>query len=168
MKTESYIRDTTDFVLHIESLNDKEINLTDVFLVTMDVVSLYPNISHQEGISACEKALEQRKVKSIPSSYITKLISFILTSISTEINQLQKLQNRAARIVTNSSYDTPGRPLIERLRWKTIQELIKIDSGTMVFKSLNGLAPQYLSSLFTRNSACSSRIRPFNKTVHAG
>ena len=46
----------------------------------MDVVSLYPNISHQEGISACEKALEQRKVKSIPSSYITKLISFILTS----------------------------------------------------------------------------------------
>ena len=80
MKTESYIRDTTDFVLHIESLNDKEINLTDVFLVTMDVVSLYPNISQQEGISACEKALEQRKVKSIPSSYISKLISFILTS----------------------------------------------------------------------------------------
>ena len=76
----------------------------------------------------------------------------------TEINQLQKLQNRAARIITNSSYDTPGRPLIERLGWKTIQELIKIDSGTMVFKSLNGLAPQYLSSLFTRNSACSSRI----------
>ena len=26
---------------------------------------------------------------------------------STEINQLQKLQNRAARIITNSSFDTP-------------------------------------------------------------
>ena len=33
---------------------------------------------------------------------------------STEINQLQKLQNRPARIVTNSSFDTPSRPLIER------------------------------------------------------
>ena len=27
---------------------------------------------------------------------------------STEINQLQKLQNRAARIITNSSFDTPS------------------------------------------------------------
>ncbi len=80
MKTKSYIRDTTDFVMHIESLNDKEINFNDVFLVTMDVASLYPNISHKEGISACEKALEQRKDKSIPSSYISKLINFILTS----------------------------------------------------------------------------------------
>ena len=77
---------------------------------------------------------------------------------STEINQLQNFENRAAGIVTISSYDTPGRPLIEGLGWKTIQELIKIDSGTIVFKSLNGLAPQYLSSLFTRNSACSPRI----------
>ena len=50
-----------------------------MFLVTMDVAFHYPNISHQEGIFACEKALEQRKVKSIPSSFLTKLISFILT-----------------------------------------------------------------------------------------
>ena len=75
----------------------------------------------------------------------------------TEINQLQKLQNRAARIVTNSSFDTPSRPLIERLGWKTIEQLISYESKTMVFKSLNDLAPQYLSSLFERNSQCSTR-----------
>ena len=34
---------------------------------------------------------------------------------STEINKLQKLQKRAARIVTGSSFDTPSRPFIERL-----------------------------------------------------
>ena len=33
----------------------------------------------------------------------------------TEINQLQKLQNRAARIMKNSSFDAPGRPLIEEM-----------------------------------------------------
>ena len=76
---------------------------------------------------------------------------------STEINQLQKLQNRAARIVTNSSFDTPSRPLIERLGWKTIEQLISYESKTMVFKSLNELAPQCLSSLFKRNSQCSTR-----------
>ena len=76
---------------------------------------------------------------------------------SSEIKQLQKLQNRAARIVTNSSFDSPSRPLIERLGWKTIEQLISNESKTMVFKSLNDLAPQYLSSLLKRNSQCSTR-----------
>ena len=74
---------------------------------------------------------------------------------STEINQLQKLQNRAARIITNSSFDAPGRPLTEEMGWKTIDELITCESKTMVFKSLNQLAPEYLCGLFTRNSLCS-------------
>ena len=76
---------------------------------------------------------------------------------STEINQLQKLQNRAARIVTNSSFDAPSRPLITRLSWKTIEQLISYESKTMVFKSLNELAPQCQSSIFKRNSLCSTR-----------
>ena len=76
---------------------------------------------------------------------------------STDINQLQKLQNRAARIITNSNFDTPSRPLIAELGWKTIEELTGNETKTMVFKSLNDLAPQYLCNLFTDNSACSSR-----------
>ena len=36
---------------------------------------------------------------------------------------MQKLQNRAARIVTGSSFDTPGLPLIKKLGWKTIDQL---------------------------------------------
>ena len=74
----------------------------------------------------------------------------------TEINQLQKLQNRAARMITNSSFDAPSRPLIKGLGWKTVEELASGESKTMVFKSLNELAPQYLCDLFTRNSSCSS------------
>ena len=52
----------------------------------------------------------------------------------TEINQLQKLQNRAARIITNSRFDAPCGPLIEEMGWKTIDELITCESKTMVFK----------------------------------
>ena len=43
------------------------------------------------------------------------------------------------------------------LGWRTIEELIDNESKTMVFKSLNDLAPQYLCNLFSRNSACASR-----------
>ena len=70
---------------------------------------------------------------------------------TTDINRLQKLQNRAARIVTNSSFDTPSNQLIENLGWKTINDLIDIESKTMVFRSLNELAPPYLRSLFRKN-----------------
>ena len=79
---------------------------------------------------------------------------------TTETNCLQKLQNGAARIVTNSSFDTSSNQLIEKLGWKTINEVINIESKTMVFKSLNELAPPYLSSLFRKNSQSTSyRLR---------
>ena len=58
--------------------------------------------------------------------------------------------------MTNSSFDAPGRPLIEGMGRKTIDELITCESKTMVFKSLNQLALEYLCGLFTRNSLCSA------------
>ena len=73
----------------------------------------------------------------------------------TEINQLQKLENRAARIITNSSYDVPSKPLIKGLGWRTVVELVSDESKTMVSKSLNELAPQYLCDHFARNSSWS-------------
>ena len=79
---------------------------------------------------------------------------------STEINQLQKLQHRAARILTNSSFGTPSRPLIDMLGFKTIEQLIADESKIMVFKSLHELAPPYLCNLFSRNSNSSSYALP--------
>ena len=69
---------------------------------------------------------------------------------------LQKLQNRAARIVTNSSYDAPAANLIAELKWTTVYDMIKQETATIVFKSIGGLVPTYFSTLFTRNSTGSS------------
>ena len=66
---------------------------------------------------------------------------------------LQKLQNRAARIVTNSSYDARTDALMEKLNWPTISEVIKRETTNMVYKSLNGLLPMHLSNIFSRNSS---------------
>ena len=46
---------------------------------------------------------------------------------------------------------------VSGLGWKTIDKLIAEESNTIVYKSLNDLAPQYLSCLFTRNSAGEAR-----------
>ena len=65
---------------------------------------------------------------------------------------LQKLQNRAARKVTNSSYDAPAANLIKELKWPTVHDMIKEKMATIFFKSIRDLAPTYLFNLFTRNS----------------
>ena len=75
----------------------------------------------------------------------------------TDLNQLQKLQNRAARIVTNSSYDAPSKPLLQKLEWKCIEELISDETKLTVFKSLNDLGPNYMYKMFTKNSHLTER-----------
>ena len=77
---------------------------------------------------------------------------------SAEKDSFQKLQNRAARIITGSSFTTSALPLIESLGWKTIEELISNETKVYVFKALNGLAHQYLTELFSRNSQRSLHI----------
>ena len=70
----------------------------------------------------------------------------------TKLQTLQKLQNGAARIVTKSSFDTPSIGLIQSLNWPTVSDIFRSETATTVFKSLNGLAPEYLSSLFEKKS----------------
>ena len=70
----------------------------------------------------------------------------------TDILQLQRLQNRAARIVSNSHFDAPSKSLIQSLGWKTIQELINGQVNMTVFKCFNSIAPKYLCCLFTKNT----------------
>ena len=66
----------------------------------------------------------------------------------TDILQLQRLQNRAARIVTNSPFDAPSKPLIQSLGWETIEQLINRQVDLTVFKCFNSIAPKYLCDIF--------------------
>ena len=46
--------------------------------------------------------------------------------------KLQKLQNRAARILTNSAFDAPSSPIIKKLGWMKIADLISFESNQLV------------------------------------
>ena len=75
---------------------------------------------------------------------------------------IEKFQNRATRIVNNNKFDASSRPLIERLGWKTIEELIAKESKTIVYNALYGLTPQYLYHPFVRNFV--GEARPLRNT----
>ena len=76
----------------------------------------------------------------------------------TILQKLQKIQNRAFRIVTNSPFDEASLPLISQLGWLNIREMVDFEIATMVYKSLHGLAPPYMQDMFHKLSDCRKRV----------
>ena len=71
---------------------------------------------------------------------------------ATKLLTLRTLQNRMARIVTKGKFDTPAMELIHNLNWPTVSDIVRCETATTMYKSLNGLVPEYLSDLFVKNS----------------
>ena len=69
------------------------------------------------------------------------------------INRIVKLQKRAARTILNKTYDTPSCPLFKELKWLKFPDRIKFHKAVLVYKSLNNLSPQYISSLFVKSES---------------
>ena len=67
-------------------------------------------------------------------------------------DKLQRLQNRAVRVLTNTCYDADANQLLKELGWENLETRRQKLKAEMVYKSLNGLAPNYLSSRFIQRS----------------
>ena len=65
-------------------------------------------------------------------------------------DKLQKLQNRAARVITKTPFDTSSNHLLSTLDWERLFLRRKKQKALMMFKTMNGLAPEYLQSLFSQ------------------
>ena len=81
-------------------------------------------------------------------------------------NNLQKLQNRAARVITSSNFDVDVDSLFHKLSWRDLKSQRQIRNAWMVFKSLNGLVPEYLKSKFIKRNESNYSLRDsVNKLV---
>ena len=78
-------------------------------------------------------------------------------------NNVQKLQNRAARVLTYSSYGVDTGHLFKLLGWINLACQQQIQRATMVYRSLHGLAPNYLSSKFERREVAYNLRESENK-----
>ena len=73
-------------------------------------------------------------------------------------DKLQKLQNRAARVITKSPFDASSNHLLSTLSWERLSLRRKKQKALMMYKTMNDLAPEYLQSLFSqRHSAYNLR-----------
>ena len=74
----SYIQDTPDFLRYIEKINQGPRLEDDQILVTWDVVGLYNNILHEDGLESLQEGLDSRQNPEIPTDYLVKLMEIIL------------------------------------------------------------------------------------------
>ena len=70
--------------------------------------------------------------------------------LSQQLNEkLQKLQNRAARVITKSRYYTSAKPLIDMLGWDSVSTYRTKQKALVMYKTMHNLTPTYLQDLFT-------------------
>lgn len=122
-------------------------------------------------VKSCSFQLRQlnRIKKSLNKSTMTALIhSFIhsrldycnslLYGISKhEITKLQTIQNRAARLVVCTGRFEHISPVLMELHWLPVNKRIIFKVCVMVYRCLNGLAPQYLSEMLIDKCSISQR-----------
>ena len=96
--------------------------------------------------------LSQSMKQMFYNAYILPSLDYALIAWSGlsdgDLNRILLLQKRAVRVVTDSKWDAPSKPLFRRLGWMTIKQRVEYQRSVLMYKCLSGLAPNYLSDLF--------------------
>jgi len=80
-------------------------------------------------------------------------------------DKFQKLQNRAARVITKLPFDTSSNLLLVKLKWEKLslrrkkQKALIMYKLIIMYKTLNELAPEYLQCLFTQRHVNDYNLR---------
>ena len=68
------------------------------------------------------------------------------------LEKLQLVQNFAARVLTDTKKFDHISPVLRRLEWPSIKDQLLVRDTAQVYKTVNGLAPLYLSSKLSKRS----------------
>ena len=107
-----------------------------------------------ENLKGVRKHLSQKSTEILMQGLIHSHIDFCNGLFSDfpayQIDRLQKVQNQAARIVSNSSPDQPSTDILKSLHWLPVRARVLFKILVTVFRIVQGTAPTYLGSMFKR------------------
>jgi hypothetical protein len=82
------------------------------------------------------------------------------------IDKLQKLQNRAARIITGSTYDVSSENVLKELNWQPLKNRYKNNKTSFLHKLRNDALPSSLTNMFKIANNDRYNLRSNDKTIH--
>ena len=74
-KVKSYLKDKNDFLRKLDALPSLP---EDTILCTIDIVGLYRNIPHEDGLPAMGKVLDEREDKTVSTDSLIELAECVL------------------------------------------------------------------------------------------
>ena len=98
-------------------------------------------------------------VRALVLSRIDYANSLLHNARSLDLQRLQRLQNKAARLVFACGRDRRSADLLASLHWLPVKNRIYYKLMLYVFKCISGLAPSYLSNLIMLHNSATSEYR---------
>ena len=102
-KLPSFIEDTPHFLRDISEFNERGRLPEQAILVSMDVTALYPSIPWKEGLEATKEALTRREDRTVPDSFILRLMLLVLGSNIFEFDSELWLQKDGTAMGTRAA-----------------------------------------------------------------
>ena len=109
---------------------------------------------HLRNFAKVQPFLPQADTERLKHAFITSRLDHcnaLLSSLPRKaINKLQIIDNAAACVLTNTRRRAHISPVLKSLHWLTVNFRIDFKVILLVFKSLSGLAPEYLSDMLLK------------------
>ena len=110
------------------------------------------------------KYVNQNSLKQYYNSYVLPVFDFgrVVWGYTTNANltRLVKLPKRAARMILKADFMTPSEQLLKELNWLPFPKRVQYHTCLMVYKSITGQAPEYISPHCSRRSLNTMRSKP--------
>lgn len=123
-----------------------------VFSFESHIKNVCRSIFHQiYTISRIRKYLTEDAIRTLVNANITSRLDYcnsLLVGIPASLrNRLQHAQNAAARLISRTRKYEHITPVLKQLHWLPVEFRIQYKVMLLTYKSMNGLAPQYLVEL---------------------
>lgn len=124
---------------------------------------------HLRNISRIKKFVSPDLLESLIHSFITSKLDYCNSLLygvpDFDLIKLQRIQNAAARLVTNSDRFCHITPVLRDLHWLPIKLRIQYKILLITFKALHNLAPTYVQELVTLKPSTKYSLRSDNSLL---
>ena len=118
------------------------------------------------ALQKLQNVIPVKSRKTIAEGIFTSVLSYCLPVFggcdNGEIEAIQILQNKAARIVVSAGMRTDRRQLLSRVGWMSVVQLIYYHTALCTFRIRRSKEPEYLHNIMNTNNRADKIIVPYS------